>query len=131
MISLLMTVISAIQKNTPSPLTGLFEIFKISVGPSSSHTLGPMVAAGHFRGLLEGLETVPSAPRLRVRLYGSLAATGRGHATDRAVIAGLSGIIPADADPEFVDKVIGQVLAARCIVIGRCRIRFSPDDDIE
>ena len=60
--------------------TSLFEIFKVGLGPSSSHTVGPMRAAKHF---LDGLG---DAARVRVHLYGSLALTGKGHATDRAVL---------------------------------------------
>lgn len=68
----------------------VFDIFKIGVGPSSSHTMGPMVAGARF---LEALRASPfSAHGVRVRLHGSLAFTGKGHATDRASILGLAGI---------------------------------------
>ena len=70
-----------------------FDIFKIGIGPSSSHTMGPMIAAGRF---LEALRVAPSGPgrtpaRVACSLHGSLAYTGRGHGTDRAVILGLIG----------------------------------------
>ena len=72
----------------------IFDIFKVGVGPSSSHTIGPMVAAGRFLDLLrEGREIIPGAgtlARLGCTLHGSLAFTGKGHATDRAVILGLA-----------------------------------------
>ena len=73
----------------------VFDIFKLGIGPSSSHTMGPMVAAGRFLDLLRnGADRIPGAgeaARLGARLHGSLAFTGKGHATDRAVILGLAG----------------------------------------
>lgn len=75
---------------------GVFDLFKVGVGPSSSHTMGPMLAACRFR---DSIQSLPVA-RIQVTLYGSLAATGHGHATDRAIIAGLNGIQPADASAE-------------------------------
>ena len=75
------------------------DIFTIGIGPSSSHTVGPMRAAKHF---LDSLETHPA--RVSAQLRGSLAATGRGHASDRAVILGLAGweplTVPLDAEPQ-------------------------------
>lgn len=70
----------------------VFDIFKIGIGPSSSHTFGPMVAAARFLDLLRKSEFAPCA--VRVSLHGSLAFTGRGHATDRAVALGLAGFAP-------------------------------------
>jgi len=69
----------------------VFDMFKIGVGPSSSHTMGPMIAGGRFLDLLRTKAVVPAA--LQVRLYGSLAFTGKGHATDRAAILGLAGLV--------------------------------------
>ena len=73
----------------------IFDVFKIGVGPSSSHTVGPMVAAGRFLTLLRARrEVVPGAgtlARLGCTLHGSLAFTGKGHATDRAVTLGFAG----------------------------------------
>jgi L-serine dehydratase len=81
----------------------VFDIFKIGVGPSSSHTMGPMTAAARFLGDLRGgREKEPGAGELgglACSLHGSLAFTGKGHATDRAVILGLSGFEPATLDP--------------------------------
>ncbi len=77
----------------------VFDIFKVGVGPSSSHTVGPMVAAAHFlESLRDGSQKVPGAgklARLGCSLHGSLSFTGKGHATDRAVMLGLAGFIPA------------------------------------
>jgi L-serine dehydratase len=93
----------------------VFDMFKIGIGPSSSHTVGPMRAARAFvRGLADdGL--LPGVARVRVELFGSLGATGRGHGTDRAVILGLEG-----ADPETVDT--GAVEARVTAVRGSGRI---------
>jgi len=76
----------------------VFDIFKIGIGPSSSHTMGPMSAAARF---LDALRK-QSAPvtRITVSLYGSLAFTGKGHATDRAVILGLIGLLPDTLNPD-------------------------------
>ena len=82
----------------------VFDIFKVGIGPSSSHTMGPMVAAGAFLELLaeRRREGPPPGDRLRIRvsLHGSLAFTGKGHATDRAVMLGLLGHRAADLDVE-------------------------------
>ena len=73
----------------------VFDLFKIGIGPSSSHTMGPMVAAARF---LDTLRDRPfRAHGLRASLHGSLAFTGRGHATDRAVVLGLAGLTPETA----------------------------------
>lgn len=84
---------SVVQANFPS--ISVFDLFRVGIGPSSSHTVGPMRAAGQFRAELLELYREPRENlRLRVELFGSLGATGRGHATDRAVILGLAGYEP-------------------------------------
>lgn len=82
--------------------TSVFDLFKIGPGPSSSHTIGPMRIGRHFLNLLQVLpsEDRGRIDRVEVRLYGSLSATGRGHGTDRAVIAGLLDWLPEETDPE-------------------------------
>ncbi len=82
--------------------TSIFDVFKIGPGPSSSHTIGPMKAAGRFRELAAALPAaaLAGATRLDVELYGSLSATGKGHGTDRAVAAGLLGMAPETCDIE-------------------------------
>lgn len=91
----------------------VFDIFKIGIGPSSSHTMGPMVAAGRFLDELRALAGVGglAGGRLQARLYGSLAFTGKGHATDRAVILGLSGLLPQTLDPAVAEQIEAQVRA--------------------
>src|SRR3546814_12620953 len=73
----------------------LFELFKIGVGPSSSHTVGPMVAARRFTVWLSEQALLTKTAHVEADLYGSLALTGKGHAADTAVVAGLAGEIPA------------------------------------
>jgi len=81
----------------------VFDLFKIGIGPSSSHTVGPMVAARRFLVENAPLDDVTG---ITAELYGSLALTGVGHATDKAVILGLMGETPQDVDPELVDRML-------------------------
>ena len=90
----------------------VFDIFKIGIGPSSSHTMGPMVAAARFLAELKAHEMLIPM-RLGARLYGSLAFTGKGHATDRAVILGLAGLVPESLDPDEIDQVIARAGAEK------------------
>ncbi len=76
----------------------VFDVFKIGIGPSSSHTMGPMIAAASFLDLLRRSPDAQEAARIQATLYGSLAFTGKGHATDRAVALGLLGWLPANLD---------------------------------
>src|ERR1700733_9293403 len=93
-----------------------FDLFKLGIGPSSSHTMGPMTAASRF---LERLgDRVGQTARVQVTLYASLALTGRGHATDRAVILGLSGFEPRGLDPDAADQVIVDVRANHWLNLG-------------
>ncbi len=105
----------------------VFELFKIGVGPSSSHTVGPMKAAGAFAsGLIEtgALDRVAS---VEVALLGSLAFTGKGHATDKAVILGLSGERPDSVDPDAAAALAADVRATnRLNLAGRRPIGFDP-----
>jgi L-serine dehydratase len=86
-----------------------FDLFKIGIGPSSSHTVGPMVAARRFGEELEALGLLPQVVRLEAELFGSLALTGKGHASDTAVILGLAGAIPATLDPDSVPAIVERV----------------------
>jgi len=84
----------------------LFDIFKIGIGPSSSHTVGPMIAARRFVLELKEMQKLDAVCRLRIDLYGSLARTGKGHATDRAVILGLNGMEPQSVDAETASRLV-------------------------
>jgi L-serine dehydratase len=107
----------------------VFELFKLGVGPSSSHTMGPMTAAGRFLARL-GPDLERTA-RVEVSLYASLALTGRGHATDRAVILGLAGFEPRTLDPDAADAVVAQVRAdGRLSLAGRHEIGFDEARDL-
>ena len=88
-------------------MIGFGEIFKVGIGPSSSHTIGPMKAAASF---VAGLgEMLPRVERLRATAYGSLAWTGRGHATDKALLLGLAGCMPADLDPDHAESLFARI----------------------
>jgi L-serine dehydratase len=108
----------------------VFDIFKIGIGPSSSHTVGPMVAARRF--VEEDLRPLGDrAGRLRVSLHGSLAFTGKGHGTDRAIALALAGEKPDTVDPDRVADVRGELEAARNLsAIGLPNVAFDPRTDI-
>ena len=111
--------------------TSLFEIFKIGIGPSSSHTVGPMVAARRFAANLTAAGRIESVDRVRVNLYGSLALTGKGHGTDRAVILGLCGEAPETVDPEAAEDLLAKILdQGRLKLLGEFPIAFSASEDI-
>ncbi len=108
-------------------MISLFELFKIGIGPSSSHTVGPMKAAAAFTAGLVERGAVGRVAEVQVTLYGSLAYTGRGHATDKAVILGLSGVEPEAVDPDAADALIAEVRKSRRLPLARRRtIAFDP-----
>lgn len=100
-----------------------FDLFKVGIGPSSSHTMGPMVAASLF---LNSLKEIPFSENLRIRvtLYGSLAFTGKGHATDRAVILGLLGQTPETIDIEQSEILLKNLEREKCISLNDGRKYF-------
>lgn len=107
----------------------VFEMFKVGIGPSSSHTMGPMVAAGRF---LDRLRTSPfTASGLRASLHGSLAFTGVGHATDRATILGLAGFTPHDYDREVADQALTDIRLSKQVSPDHLApMTFDPARDI-
>jgi L-serine dehydratase len=107
----------------------VFDLFKIGIGPSSSHTVGPMVAGYRFvTGLAEKLTRVA---RVQVDLYGSLALTGRGHATDKAVLLGMSGEKPETVDADSADALVELIGANRAIrLAGTHKIPFDAKTDL-
>jgi L-serine dehydratase len=109
------------------------DMFKIGIGPSSSHTVGPMVAAYEFRSSIEADKQTPSDKPLNivVELYGSLSATGKGHATDGAICAGLLGMKPKDAPPAEVWQAMPDLEAKPEFKIGDRTFHFKPKDDIK
>lgn len=108
----------------------VFELFKIGIGPSSSHTVGPMVAARRFLETA-GAMSLPHAGRLTVRLHGSLAFTGKGHGTDRAVVLGLAGELPDAVDPDRVDGVLADMAKRGRITLASGNVvLFDPAKDV-
>jgi len=98
--------------------TSLFELFKIGIGPSSSHTVGPMRASLRFLRLLESSNLLPRTATVNVDLYGSLALTGIGHGTDRAILLGLLGEAPDTVDPATVEASIAAIRATGHLQLG-------------
>ena len=107
----------------------VFDLFKIGVGPSSSHTMGPMVAGARF---LEALRNSPFRPHgLRASLHGSLAFTGKGHATDRATILGLAGFVPETMDAEAAEATLAANRESRTLTVdGLGELKFDPERDL-
>ncbi|HEK1691759.1 TPA: L-serine ammonia-lyase [Pseudomonas putida] len=95
----------------------VFDLFKIGIGPSSSHTVGPMRAAATFAQTLRTQGLLGQVRRIEVRLYGSLSATGVGHATDRACLLGLMGQWPDRIDPATIESRIAQVMQEQCLML--------------
>ncbi len=89
--------------------TSIFDLFKIGIGPSSSHTVGPMRAARRFVSELSETGTLTNVARVKAELYGSLALTGLGHGTDRAVLLGLAGEKPEEVDPAKIDSIVNTI----------------------
>jgi L-serine dehydratase len=110
----------------------VFDMFKIAVGPSSSHTLGPWRAAGLFLQSLRERGSLEQVISLEVLLYGSLAKTGRGHGTDIAVQLGLCGDDPVTFDVSRIDEKISQIRQNKKLLLnGTHEIGFDPAEDIE
>jgi L-serine dehydratase len=104
----------------------VFDIFKVGIGPSSSHTMGPMRAAREFALGLERDGLLAQTDQVAVRLYGSLALTGAGHGTDRAVLAGLEGAEPETVDPDSIDPLLQRIRSTgRIKLLGKHEIVFD------
>jgi L-serine dehydratase len=104
----------------------VFDIFKIGIGPSSSHTMGPMNAAHSFVSLLEARGLLQRTAQLSAQLYGSLALTGRGHCTDRAVLLGLEGMSPDTVDSAAVEPTLQRIRSdGRIRLLGKHEIAFD------
>jgi L-serine dehydratase len=109
-----------------------FDLFKIGVGPSSSHTVGPMRAACRFvTRWLEENGDLPRVARLRAEVFGSLALTGRGHGTDKAVMMGLEGHMPNLIDPDLIPAALERIRGERKIrLLGTHEIAFDEKHDL-
>jgi L-serine dehydratase len=109
----------------------VFDLFTIGVGPSSSHTVGPMRAARRFVERLEHEGLFDRVARVRADLYGSLGATGRGHGSDRAVLLGLEGESPESVDPDRIGPRVAEILHRHRLRLGgRREIVFTPGPDL-
>jgi L-serine dehydratase len=109
----------------------VFDLFSIGIGPSSSHTVGPMRAARMFARRLRNEDLLPSVASVRCELYGSLGATGHGHGTPKAVLLGLEGASPRTVDVENADDRVAAIKAAGVLkLLGEHEIPFSFDDDL-
>jgi len=109
----------------------VFDMFKIGIGPSSSHTLGPWRAAQQFVQTLQQQEVLPLVEGIKILLYGSLAKTGRGHGTDIAILLGLSGDDPVTFDVNAIGTKINQIKTGNQLMLaGMKAVNFSVEDDL-
>ena len=109
----------------------VFDLFKIGIGPSSSHTVGPMRAALMFAEGLERDDLLARTASVKVELYGSLGATGKGHGTDRGVMLGLMGDAPDTVDPDTINERLETVRKSRQLsLLGRHPIAFVPKEHV-
>jgi L-serine dehydratase len=109
----------------------IFELFTVGIGPSSSHTVGPMRAARRFARRLEREGLLSGLARLRIELFGSLAMTGKGHGTDRAVLLGLEGETPEEVDPAWMPRRVAEIRAERRLrLLGLREVAFDEKEDL-
>ena len=109
----------------------VFDLFKIGIGPSSSHTVGPMKAAAMFAKALAQDGMLAATARVEVRLYGSLGATGKGHGTDTAVMLGLEGLMPDSIDPDSIDARLTKIRKEKVLQLqGSHPIAFAEKSDV-
>ena len=109
----------------------VFDLFKIGIGPSSSHTVGPMKAAAMFARRLAKHELLERTTRIEAKLYGSLGATGKGHGTDTAILLGLEGSMPDTIDPDTIDARLARIRADGHVrVEGRHPVSFKERTDM-
>src|SRR5439155_18945210 len=109
----------------------VFDMFKIGIGPSSSHTVGPMRAARRFAESLVATGRAAEVGKLTAELFGSLGFTGRGHGSDLAVTLGLEGEEPERVDPDVVPSRMAKVSQeGRVALMGKVAVPFAPKEDI-
>src|SRR3954464_9514759 len=109
----------------------VFDIFKIGIGPSSSHTVGPMRAARLFVERLVHQGLLAACTRIEVRLYGSLGSTGKGHGSDKAVLLGLEGHDPETVDVEAIPLRMAHIREARQLQLaGQHLVSFNEKTDL-
>ena len=109
----------------------VFDIFKIGIGPSSSHTLGPWRAAQQFTNSLALQGVLEEVEQVKILLYGSLAKTGKGHGTDIAILLGLAGGDPVTFDVNAIDSTVEEIKETQLLKLaGKNNINFSYQDDL-
>ncbi len=108
----------------------VFDLFSVGIGPSSSHTVGPMRAAARFVSDLRALDALPAVADIRVDLYGSLAATGAGHGTMSAVLLGLEGYFPEKIETEEMERRLEEMRSTRHIRVGGSHEVALAEDEI-
>ncbi|MBO6198622.1 MAG: L-serine ammonia-lyase, partial [Psychrobacter sp.] len=112
-------------------MISVFDLFKIGIGPSSSHTVGPMVAANLFLTSLLKQSAVTTIKNIEIELYGSLAATGKGHATDTAIYLGLLGHTPSTIDTRLTDQYLAPIFADKQLNLsGKHVIEFDTERNV-
>lgn len=115
----------------PNEQISVFDIFKIGVGPSSSHTLGPWRAAQQFTSSLIQQNLLDNVIQVKILLYGSLAKTGKGHGTDIAILLGLAGGDPVTFDVNAIDSTVEEIKQTQNLALGATKkIQFSYSDDL-
>ncbi len=109
----------------------VFEVFRIGIGPSSSHTVGPMIAVNRFIHTLESRLVLNQTAQVKIHLYGSLALTGIGHGTDGAVLAGLTGCLPESIDPQTIAPLVKSIKqTGYLLLMGKHKIAFNVAQDL-
>ncbi|MFI6762770.1 L-serine ammonia-lyase [Micromonospora sp. NPDC050417] len=112
-------------------MISVFDLFTVGIGPSSSHTVGPMRAARTFAAGLKADGLLADTTRIHAELFGSLGATGHGHGSDRAVLLGLAGEAPESVNPDQVDAVVAEIReTGRLAVLGAHTIDFDSNRDL-
>ena len=112
--------------------TSVLDLFNIGIGPSSSHTVGPMKAAREFVEKLQAAGLLDETTRLATKLYGSLGATGRGHGSDTAVLLGLMGECPRAVDVEAIPDMIAKIRAdQKLVLMGERPVHFQEETDLQ
>src|SRR6185436_644346 len=115
----------------PRMALSVFDLFKIGIGPSSSHTVGPMRAARQFALRLRDRGLLAQVARLGVTLYGSLGATGKGHGSDKAILLGLCGHEPDTIDVDAIAGIVGNIRSSgRLALLGEREIAFDERADL-
>lgn len=119
----------SIAKDVGRAPSSVRDLFKVGIGPSSSHTMGPMLAASRFVQNCRFQQKQIS--RVRATLFGSLAWTGKGHATDRAIVLGFSGFLPDSVDADRAEALFTEIVTTKELRLGgEHAIRFDRDTDL-